>query len=81
MPFPASSDPSLLFKQGLAHQHLGQLDQARQCYAQVLQLDAQHFDALYLTGTSLAQQGRLDEALGWLERAAQVRADHAILHS
>ncbi len=81
MPFPASSDPSLLFKQGLAHQHLGQLDQARQCYAQVLQLDAQHFDALYLTGTSLAQQGRLNEALGWLERAAQVRADHAILQN
>lgn len=77
----AASDISILFKQGLAHQHLGQLEQARQCYAQVLQRDARHFDALYLLGTTLAQQGQLEQALGWLEQAAQVQADHAILQN
>ena len=65
----AASDISILFKQGLAHQHLGQLEQARQCYAQVLQRNARHFDALYLMGTTLAQQGQLEQALGWLEQA------------
>ena len=77
----AASDISILFKQGLAHQHLGQLEQARQCYAQVLQRNARHFDALYLMGTTLAQQGQLEQALGWLEQAAQVQADHAILQN
>ena len=65
----AASDISILFKQGLAHQHLGQLEQARQCYAQVLQRNARHFDALYLMGTTLAQQGQLEQALGRLEQA------------
>ena len=75
------SDAAFFVKQGLAHQHLGQLEQARQCYGQALQRDEKNFDALYLMGTTLAQQGQLEQALGWLEQAAQVQADHAILQN
>ena len=75
------SDAAFFVKQGLAHQHLGQLEQARQCYGQALQRDEKNFDALYLLGTTLAQQGQLEQALGWLEQAAQVQADHAILQN
>ena len=74
-------DAAFFVKQGLAHQHLGQLEQARQCYGQALQRDEKNFDALYLMGTTLAQQGQLEQALGWLEQAAQVQADHAILQN
>ena len=74
-------DAAFFVKQGLAHQHLGQLEQARQCYGQALQRDGKNFDALYLMGTTLAQQGQLEQALGWLEQAAQVQADHAILQN
>ena len=74
-------DAAFFVKQGLAHQHLGQLEQARQCYGQALQRDEKNFDALYLLGTTLAQQGQLEQALGWLEQAAQVQADHAILQN
>ena len=77
----APADILLLFKQGLAHQHLGQLAQASRCYEQVLQADPRHFDALYLLGTACAQQGRLEQALHWLERAAAVRSDHALLQN
>ena len=75
------SDAAFFVKQGLAHQHLGQLEQARQCYGQALQRDGKNFDALYLMGTTLAQQGQPEQALGWLEQAAQVQADHAILQN
>ena len=74
-------DAAFFVKQGLAHQHLGQLEQARQCYGQALQRDEKNFDALYLMGTTLAQQGQPEQALGWLEQAAQVQADHAILQN
>src|SRR5690349_15579229 len=55
---------------GLAHHRSGRLEGAVHAYREALAVSPDDGDALNLLGTALLQLGALDEAVGYLERAA-----------
>jgi len=71
----------VLLRKALAHHQLGQLPEAVACYQGVLAQQSGHFDALHLLGSALGQQGRFEEGLQLIDRALQLRADHALAHN
>jgi tetratricopeptide (TPR) repeat protein len=78
-----SSNPNSvreLLAQGLAHHKSNRFAEAVALYERVLAEDPQQYDALHLAGVALRQQGQLEPALGFLQRAAQVRPNLAQTH-
>ena len=59
-----------VIRQGLALQQQGQLAEAEACYRKILEIDRHHVDANHLLGVLKAQEGRTEEALGFIEAAA-----------
>lgn len=55
----------------------GDLAGAAACYEKTLAADPEHWDALYLYGTTLLQLGRLREAIAVFRRAAHLRPEVA----
>lgn len=72
-----SSSIGRLLQAGFALQQKGQLDQARACYAQVLQIDSRNFDALQLSGLCALLAGDNASALHFLDQALALRQDVA----
>ena len=69
-----------LFERGWAlHQQL-QLPEALALYAQVLQLQPAHFDALHLSGVAAAQGGDLQHAREWMTQAIAAHPQHAVTY-
>lgn len=63
-----------LFATAVRHHQGGRLDEAAKAYAGVLRVAPDHADALHLLGVIEAQQGRLDQGLPRLRRAARLSA-------
>ncbi|GAB3473005.1 hypothetical protein GCM10011496_19070 [Polaromonas eurypsychrophila] len=62
---------------GLALHQRGQLNEARACYLQVLELQPRHFDALHLLGVVAAQTKNFAQALELFDQATGINASHA----
>ena len=73
----AASDISILFKQGLAHQHLGQLEQALGWLEQAAQVQADHAILQNNLGNILLALGRLEQAVAAFDRAVALKPDYA----
>lgn len=73
----AASDISILFKQGLAHQHLGQLEQALGWLEQAAQVQADHAILQNNLGNILLALGRLEQAVAAFDRAVTLKPDYA----
>src|SRR5262245_38752718 len=76
---PASDSLPDLIREGLALQQQGQLAEAEACYRKILAIDRQHVDANHLLGVLKAQEGRTEEALGFIEAAAAAAPDAALI--
>ena len=70
-----------MLENGLSFHRMGDHDRAIQAYQELLQLDPHHADALHLMGEALYRQGRLEEALGYLNRAIAATAHHFYLNT
>ncbi|MES2471258.1 MAG: tetratricopeptide repeat protein [Pseudomonadota bacterium] len=66
-----------LLHQALNAQRSGNLTQADRLYCAVLAIEPRNFDANHLIGIMRFQQGRVDEALGFLDVALQTAPDAA----
>lgn len=62
---------------GIRAHEAGLLEQAIQCYAEVLQEQPMHFDALHMQGVALHQAGKSGQGLPLIEHALRLRADDA----
>ncbi len=69
-----------LFEQGWALHQKQQLPEALALYAQVLQLQPAHFDALHLSGIVAAQGRDLQRAREWLTKAIAAQPQHAVAY-
>jgi predicted TPR repeat methyltransferase len=74
-------EPSALLQQAVALHQQGQLEQARELYAQVLATAPQQFDALHLSGVIARQQGDPARAADLIRAALQVDGSQARAHS
>jgi len=70
-----------LLAQGWGCQHRGDALQAEQLYLQAVQMDGSHHEAWSCLGVLCLQQGRLDDASGYLRRVVQLKPDWAAAHS
>ncbi len=68
-----------LIKEGLALHNVGEINEAKLLYEQVLRSDPNHFDALQLLGTAYAQQNNWEISLEYLDRALQNNNTNAAL--
>lgn len=69
-----------LFAQGWALHQKQQLAEAQALYAQVLQLQPGHFDALHLSGIVAAQNRDLPRARAWMTQAIEAHPQHAVAY-
>ena len=67
--------------QALAFHQQGQLVQAQTHYEEVLQLQADNFDALHLSGVAASQSKNHHKAVALIRKALAVNPDHAEAHS
>ncbi|MBI5275205.1 MAG: tetratricopeptide repeat protein [Burkholderiales bacterium] len=72
-----AADLAGMLRKGLALHQGGRLQEARQCYEQILGVDPRHFDALQLLASLAAQSGRLQEALELFDRAVLIDRTNA----
>lgn len=80
-PMPAQdTQASRLVGEGVNLQARGEHAQAIALFQQALQLEPQHFPALYSMGLSLSRTGQLRQSLDHFERAASAQPDAAIGH-
>lgn len=69
-----------LFERGWALHQQQQLPEALALYAQVLQLQPDHFDALHLSGVAAAQRRELQRAREWMTQAIVAHPGHAVAY-
>lgn len=74
------SDIQTLLQQALRHHQQAQFHLAEDLYRQVLQLDAQQFDAWHLLGVISQQKGDYDSAVQLFGKALSIDASQAKLH-
>ncbi|HLW68460.1 MAG TPA: tetratricopeptide repeat protein, partial [Gemmataceae bacterium] len=67
--------------QGWQYQRSGQLNAAEQTYRQVLNVQPDHPEALYLLGTVCQRMGKFDDAAQNLQMAVSVKPDYAEAHN
>lgn len=67
--------------QGWQHQRAGNLSVAEQIYRQILDVQPDHPEALYLLGTVCQRLGKLDEAAQYLLLAVSARPDYVEAHN
>jgi tetratricopeptide (TPR) repeat protein len=65
-----------LWEQGLRHHQSGALPEAKNCYAQALEIDPLHFDSLYLSSAIAVQENNIDLAIDFLNRALAINPSH-----
>ena len=71
-------DAAALLREALALHKRGMLDEAEQCYRQLLEAEPRHFDALHLLGLIARARGDAQLAVGLIERAIEVDDRQAI---
>ncbi|MBA4327372.1 MAG: sulfotransferase [Polaromonas sp.] len=76
----AALEAQQLFAQGWALHQKQQLTEAVALYAQVLQLQPLHFDALHLSGVAAAQTRDLQRARQLMTRAIEAHPQHAVTY-
>ena len=77
---PGTAQIGQLFAAAVRHHQLGQGFEAEALCRTVLARDAGHAGSLHLLGVIAMQRGLIDEAVGYLRRAAEARPDIAIGH-
>ena len=65
-----------LWEQGLRHHQGGDLPEAKNCYAQALEINPLHFDSLYLSSAIAVQENNIDLAIEFLNRALAINPSH-----
>ena len=70
-----------MFQEGLALQHRGQLEQARNTYRQVLKLQPNHFEALHLLGVIAAQSKDYAQAVDFISKSIAINPNNATAHA
>lgn len=78
--FSMSTAISELLQRAVTLHQQGQLAAAESLYAQVLQLDAQQFDALHLIGVIAQQRGDLQSAMNFFGKALTIDTKQPQLH-
>lgn len=78
--YPSPSVAALL-KEGLTCHQQGRLDEARACYAQVLQAQPDNADASHLLGVLLGALGHSAQGIAHLQRAIRLRPEFAAAHN
>lgn len=83
IPRPAAERISLAdaLKIAVAHHQAGRLQQAESIYRQILEVDAEHADALHLSGVIAQQRGELDSAEKSISKAISINATVADYHN
>lgn len=80
-----SGNPSFaveaLLKKGLGFHQQGRLEEAKACYAQVLQWQADNADAWHLLGVLIGVLGQAGEGIEHIQRAIRLRPDFAAAHN
>lgn len=66
-----------LFAQGLALHHDHKLEEAREIYEQVLEMQPGHFDALHMSGVIAYQTGQFNRAVELIDKAIEQQPDRA----
>ncbi|HEX5477288.1 MAG TPA: tetratricopeptide repeat protein [Burkholderiales bacterium] len=69
-----------LVRRGYAAQGAGRLDEAEQCYRDILRREPDHYDALYLLGTLLDSSRRSEDAAEFLRKAVALRPRETAFH-
>lgn len=72
---PTLSIPQVMQK-AMAHHRQHELQQALDLYAQVIEAQPGHLDALYLAGVLLVQDKHFEEGLNLLDRALAIQPNH-----
>lgn len=69
-----------VMQKAMAHHRQHQLQEALNLYAQVIEAEPRHFDALHLAGMLLVQDKHYEHALPLLDRAMALKPRHHELH-
>jgi protein O-GlcNAc transferase len=64
-----------LFAEAQGHHHAGRFREAQAVYAEIIEAEPEHADALNLLGTVLARRGCHKQAVGFMRRATQANPD------
>ena len=78
---PSATQAQAMFREGLALQNAGQLEQAHAIYHQVLKLLPRHFDALHMLGVIAARTNNPTRAIELINKAIEVNPNVASAHS
>ena len=81
MPLPVAAKAAKLLQQALVLHQAGKIVEAAAMYEQILDLQANNFDALHLLGILQRRQGQHVLALDLIRRAIAVNSGHAAAHS
>ena len=73
--------PDQLLVQGVSEHQAGRLDAAERLYAQILEVDVRHADALHLLGLVQQQRGRPGEAIPLIRQALELSPDEGLYHA
>ena len=73
--------PSIRFNLGLAHQHLGELEDAEQCYLQAIEANPHDSRASHELAGIYIKGGQFDQAHAIIEQAVQLDPESAHLHA
>ena len=77
----STSEVTTLLQQGFSLHQLGELNEAKVVYEQILEIRADHFDALQLLGLVSAQSKQYARAVYFLNRALKSNPNYAACHS
>lgn len=72
---------SELFQEAFHMHQAGDLGGAKRIYAEILELNPVHFDALHLSGLIAAQNGLLELAIDLMSRALQLKSNDAVANN
>jgi len=75
-----AQEAAQLFAHGLNLHKQGNLQQAKEIYQRVLEINPKHFDALHLTGVIYAQTGAQAQAVDLITRAIKINPSNPSAH-
>ena len=76
-----TSEVSILLQRGFSLHQLGELNEAKVIYERILEIQADHFDALQLLGLVSAQNKQYARAVYFLNKALKSNPNYAACHS
>jgi protein O-GlcNAc transferase len=78
---PQSADPKSMMAAAMQHHNAGRLADADALYSAVLRIDANHVDALHLSGLIASQRGDKAQALTLIGKAIALKPDAPMFHN